>query len=101
MIFDISEEFLRERRGIIVDALLAGVWIAGLAIFVLRDDIVLAVLMATLLGSRASVLVSRFRVIRWMDVVRRQDAVIEQLLVVPTEEPQPPGQLEPRNPVKN
>lgn len=71
---------VQERRRIVYDAMFSGLFLACIGVDALLGFDGWAMVPAFFLGSRLKQLGDRARTIRWMELVQRQDAVIEQLL---------------------
>lgn len=95
---DVDQVIKDERRAVVFDAIQAGLFATTVTVFAIRGDVVIVALIAMLLGSKLSSIVSRYRVIRWMRVVQTQDAVIEQLARAVDAEIPAPRPAAPRGP---
>jgi Kef-type K+ transport system membrane component KefB len=70
----------QEKRSIVVDALFAGFYMAGLIICkYVGSEWYMIAMTAAGVGSRFTSIASRVRVMRWMGLVQKQEAVVEFL----------------------
>lgn len=93
---DVRKSVKQEKREIALDAIMVGVLAAmTLVLRSLEAEWWIVLACAILCGMRLGVLSVRFRIMDWMDIVHRQEAVIEQLLnqvedQIPTPKPTAP-----------
>jgi len=79
--FDIAALIKQEKRSIVIDAILAGFYLAALVVLQYSgSEWYWIAIVGAMLGGRISSALSRPRVMMWMDHVQRQDAVIESLV---------------------
>lgn len=87
---DIEAMLKQEKRSIAVDALFVGFYIAVLCIMrYTGSEWYWCTMVGAGIGARLTAISSRFRVMHWMGLVQRQEAVIELLTTVVESTPQP------------
>lgn len=80
---DVDQCKVTEKKSITRDALHAGGWLAvGIVSWIVDESVFWTALTAAMVGSNLQSIYMRFRLLDWMTVVQRQDAVVEYLLSV-------------------